>query len=197
MALDLLQNANISAGGVLPMCQDTGTAIVKGKKGQFVLTGGGDEEAISRGRLRDLRAGEPALLADGAADVVLGGAQHRHQPARRRSRSTRVDGDAYKFLVHGQGRRLGQQELPVPGDQGAAEPDAGSLAFLDEKLRTLGTAACPPYHLAVVIGGTSAEYTLKTAKLASARYLDTLPTEGNELGHGFRDRRARAAGAAS
>ena len=172
VALDLLKNANIAAGGVLPMCQDTGTAIVMGKKGQYVLTDGGDEEAISRGIFKTYHDGQPALLADGAAHHV-GREEHRHQPpaqieiVRDRRRHVQVP-------VHGEGRRLGQQELPVPGDQGAAQPDV-LMRWLDEKLRTLGTAACPPYHLALVIGGTSAEFALKTAKLASARYLDRCP----------------------
>ena len=95
--------------------------------------------------------------------------------------------------VHGQGRRVGEQVVPLPADQGGAEP--GQMhAFLEEKIRSLGTAACPPYHLAIVVGGTSAEYALKTAKYASARYLDTLPKDGSPAGHGFRDTGTRAAG---
>ena len=184
MALDLLKNANIAAGGVLPMCQDTGTAIVMGKKGERVLTGGGDEEALARGVFDAYTQAQPALLADGAADMWdekntgtnLPAQIELYAPTRRR----------VQVPLHGQGRRLGEQVVPLPGDEGGPE-SRGDATFLEEKIRSLGTAACPPYHLAVVIGGTSAEYALKTAKLASARYLDTLPTAGIAHGHGFRD----------
>ena len=167
------------------MCQDTGTAIVMGKKGENVWTSGDDEAALSLGILKaynetNLRYSQVAPL-----DMFNEKNTGTNLPAQ-------IDlyadqGRRLQVPVHGQGRRLGQQELPLPGNQGAAEPEAPRAQFLDEKIRTLGTAACPPYHLAIVIGGTSAELTLKTVKLASARYLDGLPTSGNEFGQAFRD----------
>jgi fumarate hydratase class I len=166
VALDLLKNANISAGGVLPMCQDTGTAIVKGKKGQFVLTGGGDERAIAPGVHDTYTEEQPALLARWRRSRCT----TRRTPAptcRRRSRSRRDRRRRVQVPLHGQGRRLGEQELPVPGDQGAAQRGDVAVPGSSTRSKTLGTAACPPYHLAVVIGGTSAEFAVETAKLAS------------------------------
>ena len=186
VALDLLKNVNISAGGVLPMCQDTGTAIVMGKKSEGVLTGADDGEAITRGRVRRLHEAQPALLAARAADDVRG-EEHRHQPARA-DRDLR-DGDTaseYKFLFMAKGGGSANKSFLYQETKAVLNPTR-MLQFLDEKIRSLGTAACPPYHLAIVIGGTSAEFTLKTVKLASARYLDTLPTEGTPAAHGFRD----------
>jgi len=184
VALELLRNACISAGGVLPSCQDTGTAIVKAKKGQFVLTGGGDEQAISRGvfetyRDRNLRYSQMAPLT--MWDEVNTGT---NLPAE--IRIAAVDGDAYHFLFMAKGGGSANKSLLFQETKALLNPTR-LRAWLDEKLRSLGTAACPPYHLAIVIGGTSAELALETAKLASARYLDTLPTSGNELGRGFRD----------
>ncbi len=184
VALELLKNANIAAGGVLPSCQDTGTAIVMGKKGQYVFTGGGDEAAIARGvfdtyRTANLRYSQMAPL-DMYKEVNTG----NNLPAQIEIYAT--DGDAYKFLFMAKGGGSANKSYLFQETKALLNPQS-LLAFLDAKMRTLGTAACPPYHLAIVIGGTSAEYTLKTAKLASARYLDTLPTEGNELGRGFRD----------
>ena len=164
------------------MCQDTGTAIVMGKKGQFVFTGGGDEAAIARGVFDTYADLEPALLADGAARHV----RARSTPAPTCPAQIEIyatDGDAYKFLFMAKGGGSANKSYLFQETKALLNPES-LLAFVDAKLRSLGTAACPPYHLAVVIGGTSAEYTLKAAKLASARYLDTLPTEGNELGRG-------------
>jgi fumarate hydratase class I len=184
VALDLLKNANIAAGGVLPMCQDTGTAIVLGKKGQYVVTGGGDEEAISRGvfdtyQTSALRYSQMAPL-DLYKEVNTG----NNLPAQ--IEIFAVDGDAYKFLFMAKGGGSANKSYLYQETKALLSPER-LAAFLEEKMRALGTAACPPYHLAIVIGGTSAEYALKTAKLASARYLDTLPTEGNRLGRAFRD----------
>ncbi|MGZ3451078.1 MAG: fumarate hydratase [Polyangiales bacterium] len=184
VALDLLQNANIAAGFVLPMCQDTGTAIVMGKRGQYVVTGGGDEAAISRGVFDayaklNLRYSQmaPRTMYD---EVNTG----TNLPAQIEIFAT--DGDAYKFLFMAKGGGSANKSYLYQETKALLNPDS-LLAFVEQKLRGLGTAACPPYHLAIVIGGTSAEHTLKTAKLASARYLDTLPREGNALGRGFRD----------
>jgi fumarate hydratase, class I len=189
VALDLLQNANIAAGGVLPMCQDTGTAIVMGKKGELVLTGGpgndvSDEEAISRGVYEtydtsNLRFSQMAPLT--TWDERNTGT---NLPAQIEIYAT--PGDAYKLLFMAKGGGSANKSYLFQETK-ALLNRSSLLRWLDEKLRTLGTAACPPYHLAVVIGGTSAEHALKTAKYASARYLDSLPTAGSELGHGFRD----------
>ncbi|HEX6424646.1 MAG TPA: fumarate hydratase [Acidimicrobiales bacterium] len=184
VALDLLKNACISAGGVLPMCQDTGTAIVKGSKGQFVFTGGGDAAAIARGvhetyERDNLRYSQMAPLT--TWDEVNTGT---NLPAE--IKIAAVDGDTYKLLYMAKGG--GSANKSYLFQETKALLNRRSLRrFLDGKLRALGTAACPPYHLAVVIGGTSAEMAVETAKLASTRYLDSLPTAGGALGHGFRD----------
>ena len=184
VALELLKNASIAAGGVLPSCQDTGTAIVMGKKGQLVFTGGGDEEAIARGvfdtyETSNLRYSQLAPL-DMYREVNTG----TNLPAQIELYAT--DGDAYKFLFMAKGGGSANKSYLYQETKALLNPDS-LLAFIEAKLRSLGTAACPPYHLAVVIGGTSAEHTLKVAKLASARYLDGLATEGNTLGRAFRD----------
>jgi fumarate hydratase class I len=184
VALDLLQNASIAAGGVLPMCQDTGTAIIKGKRGQHVLTRGGDEAAIARGvhdayTTLNLRYSQMAPLTMWEEVNT-----RTNLPAE--IKLAAVDGDAYKFLFMAKGGGSANKSYLYQETKAILNP-SGLVRFLDEKLRTLGTAACPPYHLGVVIGGTSAELALETAKLASTRYLDTLPTSGNELGRGFRD----------
>jgi fumarate hydratase, class I len=184
VALELLKNATISSGGVLPSCQDTGTALVKGKKGQLVFTGGGDEAAIARGieetyRTSNLRYSQMAPL-----DMYRERNTGTNLPAE--IEIAAVDGDAYKFLFMAKGGGSANKSYLYQETKALLSPER-LVGWIDEKIRTLGTAACPPYHLAIVIGGTSAEYTLKTAKLASARYLDTLPTSGNELGRGFRD----------
>jgi len=183
VALDLLKNACISAGGVLPMCQDTGTAIVMGKKGSLVFSEG-DESALARGvfdayRGLNLRYSQMAPL-DMYSEVNTG----TNLPAQIEIFAT--DGDAYKFLFMAKGGGSANKSYLYQETKALLNPES-LLAFVEQKLRGLGTAACPPYHLAVVIGGTSAEQTLKTAKLASARWLDTLPHEGNNLGRGFRD----------
>jgi fumarate hydratase, class I len=184
VATDLLANANIAAGGILPMCQDTGTAIIKGKKGQFVLTGGGDAEAISRGvfntyQTSNLRYSQMAPLT--MWDEVNTG---NNLPAEIEIEA--VDGDAFSFLFMAKGGGSANKSYLYQETKALLTP-AKLLPWLNEKLVTLGTSACPPYHLAVVIGGTSAESALKTAKLASARYLDGLPTSGSPTGHAFRD----------
>ena len=187
VALDLLKNANISAAGVLPMCQDTGTAIVMGKKGERVLTGGDDAEAISRGvfdaytRL-NLRYSQLAPLT--MWDERNTGT---NLPAQVEIYSTPSGPDpAYKFLFMAKGGGSANKSFLYQETKAVLNPER-MMAFLDEKLRSLGTAACPPYHLAIVVGGTSAEYALKTAKYASAKYLDALPTSGSPTAHGFRD----------
>jgi fumarate hydratase class I len=184
VALDLLKNANIAAGGVLPMCQDTGTAIVMGKKGQRVFTGFNDEEALARGifdtyQTSNLRYSQLAPL-----DMYREKNTGNNLPAQIELFAT--EGEAYKFLFMAKGGGSANKSYLYQETKALLNP-ASLLAFVEKKLKTLGTAACPPYHLAIVIGGTSAEHTLKTAKLASARYLDSLPREGNDLGRGFRD----------
>jgi fumarate hydratase class I len=184
VALDLLKNACISAGGILPMCQDTGTAIVMGKKGERVLTGGHDEEAIARGvydafTTLNLRYSQMAPLT--TWDEVN---TKTNLPAQIEIYS--AAGEAYELLFMAKGGGSANKSYLFQETKALLTPDRLRV-WLDEKLRTLGTAACPPYHLALVIGGTSAEYALKVAKYASARYLDTLPKAGSPLGHGFRD----------
>jgi fumarate hydratase class I len=186
VATELLRNACIAAGGVLPSCQDTGTAVVKGKKGQYVVVpGGNDEAAIARGifdtyQTSNLRYSQMAPLT--MWDEVN---TKTNLPAEIKIAS--IDGDAYKFLFMAKGGGSANKSYLYQETKALLNPKS-LMAFLDKNLRTLGTAACPPYHLAIVIGGTSAEFALETAKLASARYLDTLPATGSELGHGFRDR---------
>ncbi len=185
MALDLLKNANIAAAGVLPMCQDTGTAIVMGKRGQNVLTDGGDEEALSRGVFDaytklNLRYSQMAPLT--MWDEKNTGS---NLPAQIELYAT--DGGAYKFLFMAKGGGSANKSF-LYQETKAVLNEASMMRFLEEKIRSLGTAACPPYHLAIVVGGTSAEFALKTAKYASAHYLDELPAEGSAAGNGFRDK---------
>jgi fumarate hydratase class I len=184
VALDLLKNAAISAGGVLPMCQDTGTAIVKGKKGQFVFTGGGDEEAIAHGiydtyQTSNLRYSQMAPL-----DMYTEQNTGTNLPAE--IKISAVDGDAYKFLFMAKGGGSANKSY-LYQETKALLNEATLLPWIFDKMQSLGTSACPPYHLAVVIGGTSAELAVETAKLASTRYLDSLPTSGSADGHAFRD----------
>jgi fumarate hydratase class I len=184
VALELLKNANIAAGRVLPSCQDTGTAIVMGKKGQYVVTGFNDEEAISRGIFdtytsTNLRYSQLAPL-----DMYKEANTGTNLPAQIELYAT--EGEAYKFLFMAKGGGSANKSYLFQETKALLNPDS-LMKFLDQKIRSLGTAACPPYHLAIVVGGTSAEFALKTAKYASARYLDTLPTTGNNLGRGFRD----------
>ncbi|MFJ9663648.1 fumarate hydratase [Streptomyces sp. NPDC101219] len=185
VALDLLKNANIAAAGVLPMCQDTGTAIVMGKRGQNVLTAGRDEEALSRGiydayRNLNLRYSQMAPLTMWEEKNT-----GSNLPAQIELYAT--DGDAYKFLFMAKGGGSANKSF-LYQETKAVLNETSMMKFLEEKIRSLGTAACPPYHLAIVVGGTSAEYALKTAKYASAHYLDNMPTEGSPLGSGFRDK---------
>ncbi|MBI5607669.1 MAG: fumarate hydratase [Deltaproteobacteria bacterium] len=184
VALDLLKNACISAGGVLPMCQDTGTAVIMGKRGGQVLTDGDDEKALAMGVFKtyaesNLRYSQMAPLT--MYDEVNTGT---NLPAQIELYAT--PGDEYKFLFMAKGGGSANKSYLYQETKALLNP-ASLMRFLDKNLRTLGTAACPPYHLAVVIGGTSAEYALKVAKLASARYLDSLPKAGSKLGHAFRD----------
>ncbi len=184
VALDLLKNANIAAGGVLPMCQDTGTAIVMGKKGQYVVTGGGDEEAIAKGVHETYLEGNLRYSQMAPLDMYREKNTGNNLPAQIEIFAT--DGDAYKFLFMAKGGGSANKSYLFQETKALLNPES-LLAFVESKLKGLGTAACPPYHLALVVGGTSAEHTLKVAKLASARYLDSLPTSGNDLGRGFRD----------
>jgi fumarate hydratase class I len=184
VATELLKNACISAGGVLPSCQDTGTALVKGKKGQFVVTGGGDEEAIARGVYETYLTSNLRYSQMAALDMYDETNTGSNLPAE--IEIAAVDGNTYKFLFMAKGGGSANKSYLYQETKALLNPNS-LVRWIDEKIRTLGTAACPPYHLAIVIGGTSAEYTMKTAKLASARYLDTLPTSGNREGRGFRD----------
>ncbi len=186
VALDLLRNANISAGGVLPMCQDTGTAIVMGKRGGEVLSDGNDSEHIARGvydayTSLNLRYSQMAPLSMWEERNT-----GNNLPAQIELYFDGSAGSSYKFLFMAKGGGSANKSFLYQETKAVLNPKR-MVAFLDEKLRSLGTAACPPYHLAIVVGGTSAEYALKTAKYASAHYLDTLPTSGSPTGHGFRD----------
>jgi fumarate hydratase class I len=184
VALNMLQNANVSAGMVLPSCQDTGTAIVLGKKGHRVWTDGRDEEAIARGIFEtytgtNLRYSQVAPVTT-YEEVNTG----TNLPAQIDLFAT--GGDEYHFLFVTKGGGSANKTFLYQETKALLNPES-LLKFVDQKIRTLGTAACPPYHLAIVIGGTSAEMTLKTVKLASCRYLDGLPTQGSKLGHAIRD----------
>ena len=184
VALTFLRNAEVAALGQLPFCQDTGTAIILGKKGQNVYTGGGDEEALSHGvydtyTQENLRYSQNAPL-DMYREVNTG----CNLPAQIDLMA--VDGNEYKFLCIAKGGGSANKTYLYQETKALITPEK-LLPYLVEKMRTLGTAACPPYHIAFVIGGTSAEMNLKTVKLASAKYYDNLPTQGNELGHAFRD----------
>src|SRR4051812_21949089 len=185
VALDLLKNANIAAGGVLPMCQDTGTAIVKAKKGQFVFTGGGDEVAISRGVYNTYLTSN--LRYSQMAPLTMYEEKNTGNNLPAEIKIAAVDGDTYKFLFIAKGGGSANKSYLFQETK-ALLNEKTLLPWLFEKMKTLGTAACPPYHLAVVIGGTSAEFAVETAKLASTHYLDELPIEGSADGHAFRDR---------
>ena len=188
VATDLLKNAAVSAGGVLPMCQDTGTAIVKGKKGQRVFTGGGDERAIARGIQDTYETSN--LRYSQMAPLTMYDEKNTGTNLPGEIKISAVDGAdhdmAYKFLFMAKGGGSANKSYLFQETK-ALLNEATLLPWIFDKIQTLGTAACPPYHLGIVIGGTSAEFAVETAKLASARYLDALPTEGSELGHGFRD----------
>jgi fumarate hydratase class I len=184
VALDLLKNASIAAGGVLPMCQDTGTAIIKAKKGQFVLTGGGDEAAVSRGVYDTYLTSN--LRYSQLAPISMYEEVNTNTNLPAEIKISAVDGDEYKFLFIAKGGGSANKSYLFQETK-ALLNEKTLLPWLFDKMKTLGTAACPPYHLAVVIGGTSAEYAVEVAKLASTRYLDTLPTAGSRAGHAFRD----------
>jgi fumarate hydratase class I len=190
VALDLLKNANIAAAGVLPMCQDTGTAVIMGKKGRRVWTRGGDEAALSAG-VRD------AYLKRNLRYSQLAPLSMYEEKNTRDNLPAQIDiyaegDDAYKFLFMAKGGGSANKTFLHQATPSVLAPDR-LLKFLEDKIRYLGTAACPPYHLAIVIGGTSAEQNLKTVKLASARYLDGLPTKGGDDAHAFRDLEMEAA----
>jgi fumarate hydratase class I len=187
VALDLLKNANISAGGVLPMCQDTGTVIVMGKKGQQVLTTEKDEVSISKGVYEAFT--KLNLRYSQLAPVTTWEEKNtgNNLPAQIEIYSDTDHADEYNFLFIAKGGGSANKSFLYQETKAVLNPKS-FLTWLDEKLRSLGTSACPPYHLVVVIGGTSAEFTVKTAKLASTKYLDSLPTKGDaKTGHGFRD----------
>jgi len=187
VALDLLKNANISAGGILPMCQDTGTALVMGKKGQSVLTTSKDEVAISQGiydafTKLNLRYSQMAPVTTWEEKNT-----GNNLPAQIEIYADTDHQDEYNFMFIAKGGGSANKSFLYQETKAVLNP-ASFMTWLDEKLRSIGTAACPPYHLAIVIGGTSAEHTVKTAKLASTKYLDSLPTSGDAAtGHGFRD----------
>ena len=184
VAYDLLKNANIAAGGVLPMCQDTGTAIVMGKKGRMIWTDGQDESAIAEG-IRDAYESKNLRYSQ-LAPLSMFEEKNTKNNLPAQIELYAEGEDAYKFLFMAKGGGSANKTFLFQQTPSVLTHDR-MIAFLKEKILTLGTAACPPYHLAIVIGGTSAEQTLKTVKLASARYLDALPTSGGEDGHAFRD----------
>ncbi|MBO0809112.1 MAG: fumarate hydratase, partial [Actinobacteria bacterium] len=184
VARDLLKNACIAAEGVLPMCQDTGTAIVMGKRGGGVLTDGRDEEHLARG-IHDAYA-QLNLRYSQLAPLTMYSERNTGTNLPAQIELYAAPGAEYRFLLMAKGGGSANKSFLYQQTK-AVLNEASMLAFLEDKIRSLGTAACPPYHLAIVVGGTSAEYALKTAKYASARYLDTLPTAGSPLGHGFRD----------
>jgi fumarate hydratase class I len=187
VAIDLLKNANIAAGGILPMCQDTGTALVMGKKGQYVLTTGKDEVAISQG-IYDAYT-QLNLRYSQMAPVTTWEEKNtgNNLPAQIEIYADSDHQDEYNFMYIAKGGGSANKSFLYQETKAVLNPTS-FMNWLDEKLRSIGTAACPPYHLAIVIGGTSAEHTVKTAKLASTKYLDSLPTSGDAAtGHGFRD----------
>jgi fumarate hydratase class I len=184
VALDLLKNANISAAGVLPMCQDTGTAIVMGKRGQNVLTEGGDERALSHG-VYDAYT-KLNLRYSQMAPLTMWDEKNTGSNLPAQVELYAADGGEYKFLFMAKGGGSANKSF-LYQETKAVLNEKSMLRFLEQKIRSLGTSACPPYHLAIVVGGTSAEHALKTAKYASAHYLDALPTAGSPTGHGFRD----------
>jgi fumarate hydratase, class I len=188
VAYDFLKNANIAAGGVLPMCQDTGTAIIMGKKGRLIFTDGDDEAALAEGARdaylkRNLRYSQLAPIS-----MFEERNTKSNMPAQIEiyAEGQGDNESAYKFLFIAKGGGSANKAFLFQATPSILTHDR-MVAFLKEKVLTLGTAACPPYHLAIVIGGTSAELTMKTVKLASTKYLDGLPTQGSEDGHAFRD----------
>src|SRR2546430_2971992 len=186
VAFDFLKNANIAAGGVLPMCQDTGTAIIMGKKGGFVFTDGSDEAALAEGARnaylkRNLRYSQLSPVS-----MFEEKNTSNNMPAQVEIYADGEHAAEYKLLFMAKGGGSANKSFLYQATPSILTHDR-MIAFLKEKILTLGTAACPPYPLAIVIGGTSAELTMKTVKLASTKYLDDLPTQGSEDGHAFRD----------
>jgi fumarate hydratase class I len=184
VARDLLQNACIAAGGVLPMCQDTGTAVIMGKRGGGVLTDGRDEEHLARGVFDAYT--QLNLRYSQLAPLTMWDERNTGNNLPAQIELYAAPGEEYKFLLMAKGGGSANKSFLYQQTK-AVLNEASMLAFLEEKIASLGTAACPPYHLAIVVGGTSAEFALKTAKHASARYLDTIPAAGSAAGHGFRD----------
>ena len=185
VALELLKNANIAAGGVLPSCQDTGTALIKGKKGQLVYTGYDERVNLSQGVYDTFQSSNLRYSQMAPQDLFTEKNTGNNLPAEIKLEA--VGGSEYNFLVIAKGGGSANKSFLFQETKALLNPES-LMDFLDIHLRTIGTSACPPYHLAIVIGGTSAEYTLETAKLASTHYLDNLPTSGNEYGRGFRDK---------
>lgn len=184
VAMDLLKNANIASGGVLPMCQDTGTAIVMGKRGGKVITNGDDEEALSKGIWRAYQ--EHNLRYSQVSPVNMFEEKNTGSNLPAQIDLYATPGNEYKFMFMAKGGGSANKTFLYQQTKALLNPES-LRKFLDEKIRTLGTSACPPYHLAIVIGGTSAEAALKTVKMASARYYDNLPTEGGVHGQAYRD----------
>ncbi|MBF0620856.1 MAG: fumarate hydratase [Magnetococcales bacterium] len=185
VAYELLKNANIAAGMTLPSCQDTGTAVVMGKKGENVFTGGGDKAALTEGIMRTYS--ETNLRYSQVAPLTVYEEKNTGTNLPAQIDLEAIDGSAYKFMFMAKGGGSANKTFLYQQTKALLTPEK-LMPFLKEKIASLGTAACPPYHLAIVIGGTSPEFTLKTVKLASAHYLDNLPEQGSESGHGFRDR---------
>jgi len=184
VAFDLLKNANIAAGGILPMCQDTGTGIVLGKKGRKVWTSGNDEAAIAKGIYNAYQ--KHNLRYSQVAPTSMFGEKNTRSNLPAQIELYAEGDDAYKFLFIAKGGGSANKSFLYQATPSLLNKEK-MMAFLKEKIISIGTAACPPYHLAIVIGGTSAELTMKTVKLASCRYLDGLPVSGSEAGHGWRD----------
>ena len=184
VALDMLKNLNIASGGVLPMCQDTGTAIIMGKKGAQIWTGGNDEDALSQGVFRTYDQENLRFSQLSPLSMFEEKNTGTNLPVQMDIYATK--GSEYEFLFMAKGGGSANKAFLFQATPSQLNPER-LIKFLDEKIRTLGTAACPPYHLAIVIGGTSAEMNLKTVKLASARYYDNLPTVGGLHGQAIRD----------
>jgi len=184
VALDLLKNASIAAGGILPMCQDTGTAIVKASKGQMIFTSSSDEDAISRGIYNTFQTSN--LRYSQLAPITMYEEVNTNTNLPAEIKISATAGDEFKFLFIAKGGGSANKSYLFQETK-ALLNEKILLPWLFDKMQTLGTSACPPYHLAVVIGGTSAEYAVETAKLASTKYLDSLPTKGSRAGHAFRD----------
>ena len=184
VALTMLKNADVASAGLLPFCQDTGTATILGKKGQQIWTGGGDEEALSHGVYQAYTENNLRYSQNAALNMWDEKNTGTNLPAQIDLQA--VDGDAYKFLFVAKGGGSANKSFLFQETRAVLNPKA-LVEYLTQKMVSLGTAACPPYHLAFVIGGTSAEATMKAVKLASTKYLDHLPTTGNEHGRAFRD----------